>query len=250
MSTGRYRTWIRAYARHRYAILLCSLLATIALGPLLRHLEFGDRIVEWLLGASLLVAVLPEFGERRWAVLILLVLLAVPLRFGAAMLGLREVSSFGLVSWTLLAMLAGWRALNHALRATRVDSEHLCAGLSVYMLAGLFWGVAYVSVEQILPGSFTLGGAPLMGEFSLADGIYYSFVTLATLGYGDISPLGPIARGLAIFEAVFGQLYLAVLVAGLVSQRIVSRAEGRNSAERDSKERGSQERGSQERDTT
>ena len=95
------------YARHRYAILLCSLLATIAIGPVLRHLDVGDRIVEWFLGISLLVAVMPAFGERRWAVLIVLVLMAVPMRFGAAMLGLRDLSSFGLLSWVVLATIAG-----------------------------------------------------------------------------------------------------------------------------------------------
>lgn len=219
----RFRALVRSFARHRYAMLLCSLLATIAIGPLLRHLGFGDRVLEWSLGASLLIAVMPVFGERRWTVLIVLVAAAVLLRLVAAMLGLPDLSSIGLLLWALLATIAGWRALTHALRAKRVDTEHLCAGLSVYLLAGVFWGVAYVSLEQLVPGSFTLGGSPLMGEFSLADGIYYSFVTLATLGYGDISPLGAIARGLAIFEAVFGQLYLAVLVASLVSLRLVSR---------------------------
>ena len=55
------------------------------------------------------------------------------------------------------------------------------------------------------------------GQFSLANGIYFSFVTLATLGYGDVVPQTEIARGLAILEAVSGQLYLAVMVARLVS---------------------------------
>jgi hypothetical protein len=54
-------------------------------------------------------------------------------------------------------------------------------------------------------------------QFSLTQAFYFSFVTLATLGYGDVVPLGEVARGLAIIEAVAGQLYLAVMVARLVS---------------------------------
>jgi len=64
----------------------------------------------------------------------------------------------------------------------------------------------------MLPGTFTV-----TGPFSQTSAIYFSFVTLATLGYGDIAPRGDIARGLAIIEGIGGQLFLAVLVARLVS---------------------------------
>jgi len=70
----------------------------------------------------------------------------------------------------------------------------------------------YWAIEQISPGTFS--GA---SEFSLNGAIYFSFVTLATLGYGDIAPRSEIARGLAIVEGVGGQLFLVVLVARLVS---------------------------------
>jgi voltage-gated potassium channel len=60
------------------------------------------------------------------------------------------------------------------------------------------------------------GGEPLV-DFSIGTAIYFSFVTLATLGYGDIVPRSEVARGVAIVEAVAGQLYLAVMVARLIS---------------------------------
>ena len=61
-----------------------------------------------------------------------------------------------------------------------------------------------------------VAGAPPAHPLTLADTLYFSFVTLATLGYGDLTPTGPVTRGLAIFEAIVGQLYLAILVARLV----------------------------------
>jgi voltage-gated potassium channel len=80
------------------------------------------------------------------------------------------------------------------------------------LLAGVFFGSFYWVLEEIRPGSFTASG-----DFSPSSAIYFSFVTLATLGYGDIVPRSDVARGLAIVEGVGGQLFLAVLIARLVS---------------------------------
>ena len=93
------------------------------------------------------------------------------------------------------------------------------AALGAYLLIGLFFGLAYSVLEKVAPGSFALAGQPLAGDLREAGAIYFSFVTLATLGYGDIVPLTATARGLAVIEAIGGQLYIAVLVARLVSLR-------------------------------
>ena len=83
---------------------------------------------------------------------------------------------------------------------------------------GLFFAFVFGAIDQ-------LGGEPFFAgdvKATVALCVYFSFVTLATLGYGDILPATPIARGLAVFEAIFGQLYLAVMVARLVSLRIAA----------------------------
>jgi voltage-gated potassium channel Kch len=98
------------------------------------------------------------------------------------------------------------------MRAKQVDAEHLYGALSAYMLAGIFFGLFYWALEQITPGTFTAAG-----NFSRVSALYFSFVTLATVGYGDIVPRTDLARGLAIVEGVGGQLFLAVMVARLVS---------------------------------
>jgi hypothetical protein len=92
-----------------------------------------------------------------------------------------------------------------------VDGETIYAVLSTYLLAGLFFGQIYWSVEIIRPGSL-VGPDPTTEITS----VYYSFVTLATLGYGDYLPRTDIARGIATFEVIGGQLFLAVLVARLI----------------------------------
>jgi voltage-gated potassium channel len=114
--------------------------------------------------------------------------------------------------WTIVGLFAAAGALRFAMHTRLVDTEHLYAALSAYLLAGIFLGHFYWVLEQIWPGSFTPAG-----DFSRVSAIYFSFVTLATLGYGDIVPRTDVARGLAIVEGVGGQLFLAVLVARLVS---------------------------------
>jgi voltage-gated potassium channel len=115
------------------------------------------------------------------------------------------------------------RIANHPL----VTSASISAALSVYLMLGVVWAQAYRLVEHFLPGSFTgLTGA---GVAELQrDLFYYSYVTLTTLGYGDMGPVSAPARSLAITEAVIGQLYLVVLVAGLVGMHLSYRQEQKN----------------------
>src|SRR5262249_56877801 len=99
--------------------------------------------------------------------------------------------------------------------------EQVYAALSAYLLAGLVFGVLHWAITIRWPGSLAEAGAvgtPV--PIPLSTAIYYSFVTLATLGYGDVVPRTQVARGLAVLEAVGGQLYIAVMIARLVGAHI------------------------------
>lgn len=102
--------------------------------------------------------------------------------------------------------------------------------IAVYLLLGLAWAYAYQLVACLDPAAFS-GAVTGSGGFS--SWTYFSFVTLATLGYGDISPLHPAARSLATAEGITGQLYLAILIARLVSQELFYRQQARESGRRD-----------------
>ena len=114
-----------------------------------------------------------------------------------------------LVGVTGLAAAAG--ALRFMVNAKAVSTQTVYAALSTYLLAGMFFGEIYWAIEQIAPGS--MSGPDKLSELSA---VYYSFVTIATLGYGDFLPRSDLARGIATFEVIGGQLYLAVLVAFLI----------------------------------
>ena len=204
--------FVPTYVRNRYRILFYMVLLTPMSIPILSAFKFNGIVIESFLAASLLAAIMPVGGVRSRPYLLLamgIVWLARPL---TVWLDRPTLSATTLGIWTVIGLLATAAALRFAMRATAIDAEHLYAALSAYLMAGIFFGLLFWVLEQSMPGTFT---SPT--HFSQTSAIYFSFVTLATLGYGDIAPRGDIARGIAIIEGVGGQLFLAVLVARLVS---------------------------------
>jgi len=105
---------------------------------------------------------------------------------------------------------------------TDISPNRLVGAVCVYLLLGVIWAIAYTILEMVSPGSFG-GFVPLQGRGWDNEWLYFSFVTMTTLGYGDLLPVSATARALAYMQAVFGQLYVAILVAGLVSAYISGR---------------------------
>ena len=205
------RTLGEGYLKRRYTILFYTLVFTLLASPVAAASGLSGAVIESLLAVSLLAAVMPAAaGKTRSLVLTVMITLwlARPI---IAWLGHQRLSEVALSAWTFIGLFAAAAALRFAIRGTKVDAEHLFAALSAYLLAGLYFGLLYWALEQIHPGSIAAT------NFSRTGAIYYSFVTLATIGYGDIVPRTDVARALAIVEGVGGQLFLAVLVARLLS---------------------------------
>ncbi len=198
--------------RHRYSILFYSLLLTLVAVPILNIFHSGGILLDSMLGANLIAAVMPANAGRSRSILLIAMLMVWFARPLALWLNHRTLSVITFGIWTLIGLFAAAIALLYAFRARTVDAEHVYAALSAYLLAGLYFGLLYWVLEQLRPDMFTMSG-----DFSRFAAIYFSFVTLATLGYGDIVPRSDVARSLAVVEAVGGQLFLAVLVARLVS---------------------------------
>ncbi|PCJ88630.1 MAG: transporter [Thiotrichaceae bacterium] len=103
-----------------------------------------------------------------------------------------------------------------------VDANRIVGAICIYLLMGLLWTLMYLFIAQAIPGAFN-GVEQLVWYDNFADVAYYSYVTLTTLGYGDISPVAPIARFLVYMEAVVGVFYMAVLVASLIGVGIAEK---------------------------
>lgn len=132
-----------------------------------------------------------------------------------------------------LMLIVVMTILGHVLTVEQVTLDILLGAASVYLFVGVLWGALFALLEYLFPGSFLLprdvvgsGPTTLLPLRRDTAILYFSFETLTTLGYGDIVPLTPPARFLAILEALVGQLYLAVLVGRLVSLQIMHRTRG------------------------
>jgi hypothetical protein len=108
-----------------------------------------------------------------------------------------------------------WLAGRQVLFTGAVDANRIVGAICIYLLMGLIWTLMYLFIAQAIPDAFN-GVEQRIWYDNFADVAYYSYVTLTTLGYGDISPVAPVARFLVYMEAVVGVFYMAILVASLI----------------------------------
>jgi Ion channel len=202
------------YLRHRFAWLFLALMVTIGVQPLMETVRPGLGLLQILLALSLFAAIASAAGRRGFRLLIGVGLLWIVIRVLRASVGGETMVFMSEALWVSGCVLAMAATARWALRPGAVDRERVFAALDTYLMAGLLFGVCFWTFEQIWPASFA---APDAADLDPQAAIYFSFITLATLGYGDIVPVGSAARGMAVLEAVAGQLYLVVLVSRLVS---------------------------------
>lgn len=216
----------REFFRGRYAYLLMALLAMLVATPLLTVFE-NDRFWGGVVFSGVLVFATSAIAGSR-SMLIIGVSLAVPavllnmISIRATHLWvvvLTHVAIIAFLTWTGLALLSS------VLRGRQVSVETINGSLCVYLLMGVGGAFVYSLLESVHPGAFAF---PPDGETfdahhhgrGYARMLYFSFVTLTTVGYGDITPRLPLARSLATLHGVTGQFYLTVLVARLVGLHI------------------------------
>lgn len=215
---------------HRFLVLLVLLLLLLVSIPVLsfsRHPIVMRFVTEVLFTAIILSAVF-AVSERRMTVIIVWVLasLAIIAQITESLLGLPWLS---LARYVLGILVLGYTVvliLGHLFSSRRVTLNMIYASLCAYLLIGLLWAVAYSLIYLVDPGAFNMNTGGIASDSSRQFGrisiepIYYSLVTLTTLGYGDITPATPLARMFSAIEAVIGQMYIAVLVARLVGLHI------------------------------
>ena len=199
--------------------LLIALALFFIWAPFVEEIKGGDLIVSLLLSLVLVAGVL-AVADRKYVLVVALVL-AIPAIAGRWINHFRPdlipPAVFLVAGLLLIAFVVG-NLLRFVLRAPSINTEVLCASISAYLMLGLMWTIAYWLVDQLTPGGAfsynTNAGTHSMNGFT---GFYFSFITLSTVGYGDITPVSRIARWLAAMEAMTGLLYVAVLIARLVS---------------------------------
>jgi len=201
------------------AYFLAALVLMLVTAPFLEHLPGGNLIATLAMTLVLMSAVL-AIGSRRetLAVAIVLVVPALLAKWVEQVRpDLLPPGTFQAAGILFVAYVVT-HLLRSILRAPRVDSEVLCAGIGTYLMLGVLWMLGYVLVARVAPDSFAFNvGSVSSRSMDGFNALYFSFVTLSTVGFGDIVPVSGAARMLAMTEAIAGLFYMTLLIARLVA---------------------------------
>lgn len=211
------------FFRHRFAILFALLFCVLLIPPYFEDAQWVQIFWNWLFTFVLLWALYTVSGSRR--TLILAALLLIPTisstwvvdhgqeRMLEYLDNLTNVAYFGLIC----AFLG-----QYILTTKQVTLEVIFAAMCLYMMLAVLWAAIYTNLQIYYGDAFLFQGQLALEAGITADNlfrhmIYYSFVTLSTLGYGDITPVHLVAKNWAAMEAMIGQFFIAIIIARLVS---------------------------------
>lgn len=215
---------------YRHVYLLGSLFLLMLAYPFLGERLLGLALLDLLLIVTLATSILACATTRRQVAIGLVLAGALQIaRWSVLITDHRGLlSAYPVLGLLFFGYVTGLMLGEVFRRMSRVSADTICGALSIYLLLGLVWSFGYALLEIAEPGSFSFGGAaasPHGADFARFIG--FSFVTLTTLGYGNIVPTNPRADALTSTEAIVGQIYLTVLVARLVALHLHHARENR-----------------------
>ena len=189
----------------------------------------GERLAhliwEMIMLGTLVIGVWSLAHDRKWFVtgMSLSVSIVVLVILAEAVGGSDGLNYLIILCWYLFYLMAFLFTTKAVFSTRRVNANSIVGAVCVYMMAAFLWGMTYSVIALADPAAFDgLDPAtPIAGKFSQLS--YFSFVTITTLGYGDISPVQPFAQSLALLEAMFGQFFIAIFVAGMVAIHVSGR---------------------------
>ena len=222
----------RAPGRWHFLQLTVVMAGWMLLSPLVGHPWLAEAILQaFLLNSAVVTAWSnPQWQRFRWSLLALwgvslggsmLALAPLPDRWRLLALAVETVALVPL----LVALATG--ILGYVFRCERMTADSLFAPIVVYVLIALLFARLYVLLIALDPSSFSLpvAASERGPDLLQADMLYFSLITLATVGYGDILPVSETARMVAVIEATTGQFYVAVIVAAFVGMYAARRRE-------------------------
>jgi len=223
MIKRNFHDFLQAFSAAPFLILLILILLMLILPPFLGDWVSTRILLNFFLTAILLALIYAIKSNHTQ--MVIGVFLALPLILTTWASYFIEITSMGLTTRIFSALFFGYAVANILRQmSTRkeVTREMIFAAIVAYLLIALMWAFLYMVLEKLAPGSFSFSDDALMSETKQFQ--YFSFVTITTLGYGDVTPLTDKASTLAMLEALIGQIYLVVLVAWLVGMHVSRRS--------------------------
>ena len=215
MPLERARQKVVSVFASRCVYLFAALLLLIVLVPFFEDSNRGRIALNALNIAVLLAAAIAVSRSS--------VAFALALPLGAASLGC-QLAAFALAESDLLLLSRGFGAafyfltvsylLTYVLRREVLTRDKLYGAAAAFLMLGILWGYFYSFVLSFHPGAIAIGGAPISAP-KVSEMLYFSFTVLTSTGFGDITPVHPVARMVCVLEQVTGVLFLAILIARL-----------------------------------
>jgi Ion channel len=222
------RQFLNFFREWRYLLLLSALFALLVVEPIASSFGVMGSLFDALLVFVMAVLVFALAKEKVWRVVSLLLCApAAILSIGSHFLTSTSHDVTLLVGHAIGALffvIVAGKIVQSIFATYELSWDSVFGAICGYLLLGVAWGLMYATTYTANPESFQFGNAIQThldrGEHSRHFFIYYSFVTLTTVGFGDVTPVSTTARTLSWVEAVTGQLYLAVLIAGLIGDLV------------------------------
>jgi len=218
-----HNTFIQTLSQSRFLILLVLILLTIVLTPFLDHFLETRILMDGFLTAIFFAIIFAIRSKRTHG--IVASILVLPLIVSTWSVYFVDSAHIGLLTRVFGVLFFGYAViiiLQIIVRSSKVTRETIFAAIVAYLLIALMWAFLYMTMELVIPGSFSVPESSIRQETMRFE--YFSFVTITTLGYGDITPLTNRASALVVVEALIGQIYLVVLVAWLVGMFVSRRS--------------------------
>ena len=214
--------WRAVFAPGRFRLLLVALVLFIVVAAATRGSEMA-KLIEFVLLAitiAITVAELRTPGQRR-LVPITIAVCVILLALVDYTVPLRHLPLIASSLVTVFSAIVVWLTYGSVMRSHRPVGDRIVGSICVYILIGLGWAAIFETLDGVIPGSLRFPADTAWATPSTFRYRYFSFVTLATLGYGDITPVTALAGTLASLEAIAGQLYIGITVARLVALSLV-----------------------------
>jgi len=218
-----FDTYLREVSERRFLILLVLILSLLVLTPFLDDFV-RTRILMDVFLTAIFGAIIFAIRSKRSHVIIAS-FLVLPLIISTWSIYFVEFTHMSLLTRIFGALFFAYAValiLQIIARSNEITRETIYAAIVAYLLIALMWAFLYMVLEVLAPGSFSFPERAIRTDTMRFE--YFSFVTITTLGYGDIAPLTNKASALVLLEALIGQVYLVVLVAWLVGMHVSRRS--------------------------
>ena len=206
--------------KSRFIYIIFAIMLVLLVVPFIRPYGIVGHLLSTFFVAMIpLSSALAATQDRRKAALILLL---------AALFVILDGLNYYFKSHFLMVVAIGFATILYfyiilllvrtLLSIRVVTADMIFCAISIYLLIGMMWAGIYTVVEGVSPGSF-------LGTAEAVDLIYFSFVTLTTVGFGDVVPVSLLGKRLAVFEAAMGSIYMAVIIAMIVGRYMLLQLE-------------------------